>query len=70
MDTNGMDAHQTVGGDEAAGVDEATQQSWALPAVRLRVLARRGQANDGGNNRLRTPVRRAIIGFIAHLLPV
>ena len=71
-----MDTNPFVAGVVDAAVDVITRYDRRSRQARGRATRLRGQfygppgqANDGGNGRLRTPVRRAIIGFIAHLWP-
>ena len=71
-----MDTNPFVAGVVDAAVDVITRYDRRSRQARGRATRLRGQfygppgqANDGGNGRLRTDVRRAIIGFIAHLWP-
>ena len=65
MDANGVAA---AGGEVVGRIRPFRWWIRGKTAAGVENPARRGQANDGRTTRLRTPVRCAIIGFIAQLL--
>ena len=70
MGTIGTDIHslfpQFASADMVAEQDRMLKECNPSPEA---VFGPPEAENDGQNSRLRTPVRRAIIGIIAHLLP-
>ena len=76
MDTIGMDTYALIadgvvaaGGGVEGSIDPFRWWIRGKAAVGVANSALSGQASDGENGLLRTPVRRAIITVIAHLLP-